>query len=232
MKKRILAGIVMLLMANHSSAESRWYSCDLMTIMNRRLESLHESGLPSYWLPVSVGRWPQFEKIDVPADSSVTDLERRYLQAVNLYIRASNSGSLSAIFHEVVHSLSKRLLVDQILMQERYLKRFKELERRNLFSSDIEQAFISLAQQRHKPSLRCLGHIYRYGIGVKVDRAKAWGFYDTYNLVAGIDGKDKFRASVSEIMTDLQIIEGQGLARIFRDRYTDAWKVPSMTILH
>ncbi|HJP49599.1 MAG TPA: hypothetical protein QF611_01070 [Pseudomonadales bacterium] len=32
-------------------------------------------------------------------------------------------------------------------------------------------------------------------------------------------------------MTDIEMLEGQGLARIFRETLTDAWKVPSVTLI-
>ena len=78
------------------------------------------------------------------------------------------------------------------------------------------------------------GRFLIYGIGVEclVDPARAWAYYDTYNLVAGIDRKDEYRDAVESQMTDVQILAGQGLARTYRDVYTDAWKVPSTTIIN
>jgi len=37
--------------------------------------------------------------------------------------------------------------------------------------------------------------------------------------------------TIASEMTDIEMLEGQGLARIFRETLTDAWKVPSVTLI-
>jgi hypothetical protein len=225
----IPVGIILQLMAGPSSAESYRSSCDLMTQENRQLESARHRGLPLYRIHLNV-YFTSFDEIDLSTYTTIPDTERGYLRALNHFIRESNTGSVSAIYRDLVNAKLEKLTADQ-RHYEYHRERLTEQRARKLFGSTVQRTFESLAVKRHKPSLRCLGHIYRYGIGVEVDLAKAWGFYDTYNLVAGIDGKDEFRSSVSEVMTEVQILEGQGYARTFRELYTDAWKVPSMTII-
>ena len=231
MQARILVSIITLLMASLSGADSRRDWCELLPRANRHFESSLRYGgsaaRPSIWRRTWI--W-HGDEIDLPQYSNMPDLDRGYLLAVNLYIRESKGGSVSVIIREAVLKTLEKRVLDHPL-SEFYAKQLAEFQRRPLYSSGVAEALKSLAEKRHKPSLRCLGHIYRYGVGVEVDRARAWAFYDTYNLVAGIDGIDEFRASISEFMTDLQVLEGQGLARTFRDLYTDAWKVPSMIVI-
>lgn len=220
----------MLLVAISSIADPPQHSCQRMTRDNRYLNYIHNHQLSALDILSNLPRWSLVE-IDLSAYAGKTDLERGYLQAVNVYTRDWNKGSISAAVHQAVLELLDRLAADDPQFWVRHSKLIAELESRKPFGAGVNQAFKSLVEKKHKPSLRCLGHVYRYGIGVAVDLAKAWGFYDTYNLVAGIDGIDEFRDAVSEHMTDLQILEGQGLARTYRELYTDAWKVPSMTII-
>jgi hypothetical protein len=234
---RILVGMIMLLMSIPSDADELRYSCGMMTrdnwglkyIQDRKLE-LAASNQLNFLLRRLALQHP-INKIDLPAQTNMTDLERGYLRATNVYIRDLNHGAISAALFSAIQLLLGQLEAEEFQFEEYWLKLIAKFKNRKFFDPSVEQAFESLAEKRHKPSLRCLGHIYRYGIGVEVDLATAWGFYDTYNLVAGIDGKDEFRDAVSEEMTDLQILEGQGLARTFRGLYTDAWKVPSMSII-
>ena len=185
------------------------------------------------WCHVMLGERYQ-RAIDLPRYH--TQIESEYVRAINLYIRERADGSMSIKFRDEELPVRRARLVERFKAYQPDLPRYAreqlaKLDRLRLFSPDIERAFENLAKKKHKPALRCLGHIYEYGIGVDIDLASAWAFYDTYNLVAGSDGRDSYRDRVSKNMTEMQILAGQGLARTFKDLYTDAWKMPSMTII-
>jgi hypothetical protein len=176
-----------------------------------------------------------FRAIEVPADADLAD--REFYRVLNQYRHDRYDGSMSAFYRDFELPWESDgymrprgpVSPQQQKIVNEYVARIKRL---NVFGPGVKNAFVELASNRHALSLQCLGHIYRFGIGVEIDLASAWAYYDTYNLVAGIDGKDQFRDSVERGMTDLQILAGQGLARTYRDVYTDAWKVPSTTIIN
>jgi len=229
MYARILIWIVTFLIAISAHAIGDPHSCELLARESHPFTHARRSGaLP----PIQIR-----EVIDLPENTDLSDLDREFLQALVRYHRELNDGSMSFSYRDFALPKYRDVLMDLLEYGEpQQTKEIKEMiaevDGLHLFSPTVENAFVELAKRKHQLSLRCLGHVYRFGIGVEIDLAISWAYYDTYNLVAGIDGKDEFRDAVEGEMSDIEILAGQGLARTFRDLYTDAWKVPSTTLIN
>lgn len=166
-------------------------------------------------------------KVDQTKCEDMDELSQTFIKAYAHFVDEAAHGAVSEPF---LNQLDARL--KQCSEDNNYQRLLDIKNSTHSYSNNLERSLIALAVKRHAVSLRILGHVFQLGIGVKVNLSFAWAFYDTYNLVAGIDGQDEYRDQVTEKMTQLQILEAQGQARIFRDLYTDAWKTPSMTIIN
>lgn len=167
-------------------------------------------------------------KINQNSCADMDELDQEFIKA---YVQFSGEAVHGAVSEPFLTELDAQLR--QCQEQESYYQRLLDIRNTtHSFSNQLVKSLTALAVKRHALSLRTLGHVFQLGIGVKVNFSFAWAFYDTYNLVAGIDGQDEYRDQVTEKMTELQILEAQAQARIFRDLYTDAWKTPSISVIN
>jgi hypothetical protein len=169
-----------------------------------------------------------FNKISQNGCVDLDEVDQEFIKA---YVQFSEEAVQGAVSGPFLTELDAQLR--QCQEQNSFYQRLLDIRNStHPFSDQFAKSLTALAVKRHALSLRILGHVYQLGIGVKVNLSIAWAFYDTYNLVAGNDGQDEYRDQVTEKMTELQILEAQGQARIFRDLYTDAWKTPSTSIIN
>ena len=162
---------------------------------------------------------------------SESEADQEYIRILRQYERERSGGAISSYTRETRTAYLQRLLENQpnnTRLKEQLLK----LEQRPSFSGSTLKSLLVLAEERHALSLRSLGVVYEFGIGVEFNFSRAWAFHDAYNLVAGVDGVDQYREGVGERMNEGEILKAIGIAREYREMYTDAWKVPSLTIVN
>lgn len=202
----------------------------LPTLVSHEIACTDLVGVSHRWFIIQ-GRYSGLIFLNKVSQNGCSDMDELDQEFIKTYVDLSSEAVHGAVSEPFLTELDAQLR--QCQEQESYYQRLLDIRNTtHSFSNQLVKSLTALAIKRHALSLRILGHVFRLGIGVKVNLSFAWAFYDTYNLVAGIDGQDEYRDQVTEKMTELQLLEAQGQARIFRDLYTDAWKTPSTTIIN